>query len=248
MALRQCRGTTRRGVRCSISSANKFTSSNNDQRDLAMPLRRGCDYCLVHLSVLVTEKSMCEETLIFYLDFETSGLDIFTDHIVEFGVLCDSGECFSTVCCPPKLTPGPHVHGIANEELLAGPTFKEAFERMMNFVNGLCLTSVPSESSSDDNSEGLPSHDLRVTSFRDPAPDVLIVAHNGRKFDFPFLLSECHRNSLPWQRELTTWNYVDTLELIKAVGVDVYGGCSKLQCLLQRTNSFGLQAHRALDG
>ena len=95
-----------------------------------MPLRRGCDYCLAHLPVLVTEQTAWDastDVLLFYLDFETSGLDIFADHIVEFGMLCESGECFSTVCNPPVLTPGPHVHGIDNEELLAGPAFEEAF-------------------------------------------------------------------------------------------------------------------------
>ena len=246
MAVRQCRRTTRRGVRCSISSASRFCS-NDEKRDLAMPLRRGLDYCLVHLPVLVTGKSMYKDPLIFYLDFETSGLDIFTDHIVEFGVLCDSGECFSTVCCPPVLTPGPHVHGIPNEELLAGPSFQEAFKRMMSFVDGLCLISVQSESSSDEESKVLTHSGLSLTHFRDPAPDVLIVAHNGRNFDFPFLLSECHRNSLSWERDLARWCYVDTLDLIKAIGVEVYGGCPKLQCLLQRTDCSGLQAHRALD-
>ena len=96
---RQCLGTTLRGVRCSISSTSKF--AGKDGRDLALPLRRGCDYCLAHLPVLVTEQTAWDvntDVLLFYLDFETSGLDIFADHIVEFGMLCDSGECFSTVC------------------------------------------------------------------------------------------------------------------------------------------------------
>ena len=85
---RQCLGTTLRGVRCSISSTSKF--AGKDGRDLALPLRRGCDYCLAHLPVLVTEQTAWDantDVLLFYLDFETSGLDIFADHIVEFGML-----------------------------------------------------------------------------------------------------------------------------------------------------------------
>ena len=53
--VRQCLGTTLRGVRCSVSSASKF--AGKDGHDLALPLRRGCDYCLAHLTVLVTEQT-----------------------------------------------------------------------------------------------------------------------------------------------------------------------------------------------
>ena len=158
-------------------------------------------------------------------------------------MLCESGECFSTVCNPPVLTPGPHVHGIDNEELLAGPAFGEAFARMVAFVHGLVLTCVESCSSSDDGD----SPELPPARFKECEPEVLIVAHNGRKFDIPFLLSECFRNSIAWERELAAWSYVDTLDLVKALDAEFYGGCQKLQCLLQRTNSCDLQAHRALD-
>ena len=103
---RQCLGTTLRGVRCSISSTSKF--AGKDGRDLALPLRRGCDYCLAHLPVLVTEQTAWDastDVLLFYLDFETSGLDIFADHIVEFGMLCESGECFRSFAILPCLPP-----------------------------------------------------------------------------------------------------------------------------------------------
>ena len=241
---RQCRGTTLRGVRCSISSKSKFASK--DGRDLALPLRRGCDYCFAHLPVLVTcqtEWDASTSVLVFYLDFETSGLDIFSDHIVEIGILCESGECFSTVCNPPVLTPGPHVHGIGNEELQKGPAFEEAFTRMMTFVHGLILTCVQSCSSSDDED----AQELPPTRFRQSDPEVLIVAHNGRKFDIPLLLSECFRNSIPWERDLVAWNYVDTLDVVKALDTEAYGGCQKLQCLLQLADCCELKAHRALD-
>ena len=88
-----------------------------------MPLRHGSDYCVLHLQTLVTAPCAVADALVFYLDFETSGLDIFTDHIVEVGLLSETGECFATVSCPPVLTLGPHVHGISDEELAVRPAF-----------------------------------------------------------------------------------------------------------------------------
>ena len=85
----QCKGITRRGTRCSISSRSSIVG--NDGRDLALPLKLGCDYCLAHLPVLVPMPCFVRDALILYLDFETSGLDIFSDYIVEFGVLSEKG-------------------------------------------------------------------------------------------------------------------------------------------------------------
>lgn len=114
---------------------------------------------------------------------------------------------------------------------------------MVAFVHGLVLTCVESCSSSDDGN----NPELPPTRFKECEPEVLIVAHNGRKFDGPFLLSECFRSSIAWERDLATWSHVDTLDLVKALDAEFYGGCQKLQCLLQRTDSCDLQAHRALD-
>ena len=104
----------------------------------------------------------------------------------------------------------------------------------------MLLISVESDDSSE---EG----ELPLVHFKERSPDVVLVAHNGYKFDFPFLLSECHRNSLDWGTVLAEWKLVDTLDIVKAINPEVYGGCQKLQCLLQKTNCRQLQAHRALD-
>ena len=53
-------------------------------------------------------------------DFETSGLDLAGNNIVEIGLLDDSGARFQTVVCPPVFVDGPAVHGISNEELAEG--------------------------------------------------------------------------------------------------------------------------------
>ena len=235
----QCHGVTRRGKRCTISTGTPFVGS--DGRDLSWPLRHGSDYCLVHLQALVSRPcSAQDEGMLFYIDFETSGLDIFQDHIVEIGLLCETGECFATVCCPPVMTPGPHVHGIPNDELALGPSFAEALKRMVNFLETLIVISVQNEDSSSEDDELLP---LR---FKECPPEVVIVAHNGYKFDFPFLLSECHRNDIDCG-EFRSWRFADTLDLVRAMDPELFGGCQKLQCLRHCADIGEFQAHRALD-
>ncbi len=66
-------------------------------------------------------------------------------------------------------------------------------------------------------------------------------------FDFAMLLFECQRHSVPWS-PLERWLFVDTLEVLRAVGVEDLGGCQKLQCLARLACSAnGLRAHRALE-
>ena len=90
-------------------------------------LKNGSSYCKLHLRVFCTKPVSVEDPLLFYLDFETSGLNVLQDHIVEIGVLCEHSECFSTVVCPPVFGDGPNVHSILDEELREGPSFAEAF-------------------------------------------------------------------------------------------------------------------------
>ena len=232
---KQCLAVTKRGTRCTFSSASTFQDQHG--YDVAAPLRNGCDYCRVHLSILATTVADVSDVVVFYLDFETSGLDVLADHIVEIGLLCESGECFATVCCPPIMTPGPQVHGIENEELASGPCFVEAFARMVRFVEERLLVSVQSDESSDE--------EISAIGFKDELPSPVMVAHNGSGFDFPFLLSECHRNNLNWD-STASWDDVDTLDLVKAADF-VLGSCQKLQCLLHQAAVRDLQAHRALD-
>ena len=117
----QCKGTTRRGNRCSLTSAKPFLDS--DGKDVTLPLKLGCDDFLMHLPMLVTTPTSVVGALVLYFDFETSGLDVLSDQIVEIGLLSEQGQCFSTVVRPPVLKPGPHVHGIDNEELSQGSGF-----------------------------------------------------------------------------------------------------------------------------
>ena len=83
---------------------------------------------------------------------------------------------------------------------------------------------------------------------KDRHPSVVLAAHNGFRFDIPILISECWRNCIPLGFA-TEWFFVDTLDIVKAVGLGTIGGCGKLQCLTRRMriDTTMLAAHRALD-
>jgi len=61
------------------------------------------------------------------------------------------------------------------------------------------------------------------------------------------LLFECQRHCLSWS-PLERWLFVDTLDVLRAVGIEGLGGCLKLQCLARAAGGAeGLRAHRALE-
>jgi DNA polymerase III epsilon subunit-like protein len=176
--------------------------------------------------------------LFVFLDFETTGLDVLRDSIVEIGAVAAGGsEVFSTVVRPPALPTGIGVHGIPNEELLSGPAFPVAFVRLAQFLDHLSVTSVDIPSDSEE--------DTPLSCFVD-APKVVLCAHNGHRFDFAMLASETLRCGAGWLH-MERWGYVDTLEVMRSV--EFAGlGCVKLQCLLTAfPEGNGLRAHRALD-
>ena len=99
-------------------------------RSVNEPLLLGARQCRFHLQLFCTKPAGNVDCLLFYLDFETSGLEVLSHHIVEIGVLCENGACFSTVVCPPAFSEQIPVHGISNDELRQGPSFVDAFHRM----------------------------------------------------------------------------------------------------------------------
>ena len=123
--------------------------------------------------------------MVFFLDFETTGLNVLKHHIVEIGVLSQYNAVFQTVVCPPVFSAEPGVHGIHDDELREGPTFAEAFARMVVFLdNSTCMAvSDDGESSDDENRCCQPR-------LKDRPPSVVLAAHNGFRFDIPIMLSE----------------------------------------------------------
>jgi DNA polymerase III epsilon subunit-like protein len=209
-------------------------------RFVAEPLRKGGAFCMMHTLLFSRTPAESGGSIVVYIDLETNSLDVLSGKIVEIGALVDgSRNMFSTVVHPghDASLDDASVHGIPHQELLSGPCFAEAFGRLEHFLRYASLSVLESDDDSED--DRLPAVGMQQNL------DVALVAHNGAKFDFPFLLSECLRVGLG-PAAMSSWIYVDTLDVLSAT--DRAGECKKLQCALRACcGSANLRAHRALD-
>ena len=86
---------------------------------------------MLHTVLFCVAPAHVRDAIVCYMDLETDSLDCLSGRIVEIAGLVEDGSVFSTVvnpgldACPDQ----PSVHGIARDELLAGPCFAEAFRR-----------------------------------------------------------------------------------------------------------------------
>lgn len=235
----QCVGTCRSGRRCSITAASNLLDSATG-RLAAAPLKAGGAYCLFHATLFVAEPVRMDDGVVFYVDLETTGLSILDDGIVEMAAVeMVTGAAFATVVrstCSSTAA----VHGIEQSEIDQGPPFEIAFRRMVHFIENIAATALLEDSDSS-------CDELPTTRLRHAVPDVVVAAHNGAKFDFPFLVRECVRHGVSLH-DMERWRYVDTLAAVRAIDTEIFGGCLKLQCLRHRARSSeGPNAHRALD-
>ena len=246
---RRCLALTRKGIRCSLTSSS--TLKDELGRDVAEPLRRGGNHCAFHARPFCTRpaEEFTGAAIVLLLDLETSGLDVSRNLVVEIAATeapsdpAALGASFATVVSG-ALDPGdaPAVHGIAAEEIARGPSFSEAWSRFVAFAEGLLDLSLQEEPE-DSEDEDAP----RPARPPSEPPQLLVLAHNGVRFDFALLLFECQRHSLSWS-PLERWLFVDTLDVLRAFGAEGLGGCLKLQCLARVAGGAeGLRAHRALD-
>ena len=242
----QCEAITKAGRQCNITATSTFKDSHG--RCVAEPLRCGGRKCLFHLELFCTLPSplLQSDVRMFWLDFETSGLDVLHDEILEVALTDDrSNAQFATTVRPIFVPDGrPGVHGIEKDELLTSPPFHDVFRRMLSFLNSIVENSQELSDSSDGDTS---DNGGRLLMLRDPSPSVLLIGHNAMKFDFPMLVSECLRHDCNLF-ELGSFYYCDTLPVLRAVGANVADGCARLQCLARSCNcAGGDRAHRALE-
>ena len=115
----QCAAVTRKGQRCSISEESTVKCADGTMA--GAPLSNGCNRCMFHLELICLRPVSVREPVLIYLDFETSGLSVTGDFIVEVGLLEHANHAvFSSVVCPPVFGEGPNVHGIEESELKEG--------------------------------------------------------------------------------------------------------------------------------
>ena len=99
---------------------------------------------------------------VFYLDFETTGLNLYHDDIIEYALMeSESGESINAFVQLEKKTEVSEfinkLTGITTDMTKRGVTVKEACHNIKTFIN---------------------AHAKRGES-------VVLVAHNGDHFDFP---------------------------------------------------------------
>ena len=209
-------------------------------RFVAEPLRKGSTLCMMHAVLFPKEPARACEAIVAYIDLETNSLDVLSGKIVEIGALVDGSRAtFSTVVHPGHDAPldDAPVHGILHEELVSGPCFAEAFARLDQFLRYASLSVLESDDDSEDGRSPAMAMKQEI--------QVCLVAHNGWRFDFPFLLSEGVRAGIA-PAVMSSWIYVDTLDVLRAT--DRAGECKKLQCALRVCcGPPTLRAHRALD-
>ena len=249
----QCKGTTARGQQCKITATSNLLDDRG--RLVGAPLAFGAPCCSLHGRPFSARPVTPEgQLLVFFLDFEATGVDPTFDRVVEFAAIAAFGSpsappCFSTVICVDAAFLQRHgakaaeIHGILPEEIAQGPDFACAFGEFLSFVDGLLNTALETDTQSDyDDEEGEPD----MPRIAEVSPTVVLAAHNGVKYDFTMLLCECERNKLPWQR-MESWLFADTLHIFESVPIDL-GGCKKLQCVSRFCSGcdHGMAAHRAL--
>ena len=238
----RCNGVTKAGKRCSITAQSTIRDAAG--RLVGQPLAQGSPCCLFHASFFqVLPAELRDEVVTYaYIDLETDSLDFLSGNIVEIGALVSgSRAAFSTVINPGNRgsqEPGA-VHGISPEEILQGPSFREAFQRLDQFLRYASVSVPASDIDSEDDSAPVPATAMM------PDLEIALVGHNSFRFDFPFLLAECLRCGLG-ASAMSHWLFVDTMDLLRTT--DCAGECKKLQCAFHAcTGPSCLRPHRALD-
>lgn len=255
----RCVGVTRAGRRCTLTADSNLRDDAG--RLVAGPLRRGGPFCVFHAmpcQTIAAAPPGDSIVLVFFLDLETTGIDVGLDRVVEIaatqavGSSETVGVSFATTVHVERSIfeargmEAIKVHGISAEESAQSPSFPEAWSRFVAFVADIInMTLEVSSSSSGEEATG--DAGRREARPAERPPSVLVAAHNGIRFDFAVLLFECYRHRLSFSN-LGDWFIVDTLSLLRAVGANEDGHCLKLQCMTQKMHrGQGLRAHRALD-
>ncbi|KAM0948489.1 putative DNA-directed DNA polymerase [Dioscorea sansibarensis] len=134
------------------------------------------------------QKSSSRNTpAVIVFDEETSGLSRKYDRIIEFAARDLRGginSTFQTLINPEIHVRNSHVHGITTQMVCKPnvPRFEEVIPKWIEFVSNC----------------------------RRDRNGVLLVAHNGRRFDVPFMINEFQRYS---KEVPSDWLFLDTLTL-----------------------------------
>ncbi|GLT37965.1 hypothetical protein SLA2020_122440 [Shorea laevis] len=181
-------------------------------------------YCDIQQKI-VENKDLASLVTTIVFDIETTGLSREEERIIEIALQDLAGgenSTFQTLVNPGRYVPNPHVHGITTHMVCRPnvPRMEELIPILLQYVN----------------------------SRQKPGGYVMLVAHNGRCFDVPFLISEFSRCSYEIP---PNWLFVDTLSLareLKKSGVSRLPSKTSLQALREYYNiPLVGSAHRAMS-
>ena len=158
---------------------------DNSGRLVALPLRRGGEFCAIHAKPFVVRPAAPETSLVaVYLDLETTGTDVTQDRIVELAAVhapadhrLAGGSYSSTICVDAQIlkergAEAAEVHGISADEITQGPDFAEAWARFLQWTDALLNTFIKEDGWDTDEDEPLAPQLAEL-------PVLLLAAHNG---------------------------------------------------------------------
>ena len=190
---------TARGERCKITACSALRDDRCGSVLASELLRAGGRFCSFHASLF--ETCVCDignsRSHVFFIDLETTGLDMARSYIVELAAVdLESNAIFSTIIRPPEGIPEEEqgIHGIMAGEINDGVDFKTAFDRFLSFVATM---------------------NKRRARGVSEACETILVAHNGKRFDFPLLVRECIEYDISI-RVMDRFKFVDTLQVMSA--------------------------------
>ncbi|CAL1407597.1 unnamed protein product [Linum trigynum] len=169
----------------STSSATTLRVVNKTELNELLAFGSACDIS----QQLAESKDLHKLVTVIVFDLETTGFSRQFDRIIEIAFRDLGGgenSTFETLVNPERLIPNSHVHGI-NYYMVTRPgvpTMKELIPIMVQYIE----------------------------SRRKKGGYVLLVAHNGRTFDVPFLKSEFERCSFRIPHD---WLFFCTLGLAR---------------------------------
>lgn len=209
---------TRRNLSTNTEGQNNVTQSRKSVQEawtreqLILRKKKINDYqnvqCCDIQELIAQNKDISTLLTVIVFDIETTGFSRENDSIIEIGLQDLSGgenSTFHTLVNPERHVPNQHIHKIS--------------------TNMVCRPEVPRMV------DLIPILLQYVKSRQKPGGYVMLVAHNARAFDVPFLIEEFARHSYEIP---PSWLFVDTLpmarEVMKSGGSNLTSG-TKLQDL-----------------
>ncbi|KAK3198334.1 hypothetical protein Dsin_021749 [Dipteronia sinensis] len=263
-------GYSKRWTRRSISTntgQNKTTQSSKSilvdslsqeqviLREKVISEEHPSDQCCDIHEWIAQNKDLTDIVTVIVFDIETTGFARKFDRIIEIALKDLSGgenSTFSTLVNPERFVPNTYIHGISTNMVCRPDVPRSLTVSSFDTEIGLeCLSSFDIEIGLESilrMVDLIPILLQYVKSRQKPGGYVMLVAHNSRNFDVPFLIEEFARHSYEVP---PSWLFVDTLalaqEIKKSEGSQVPPG-RKLEVLREH---FGIPlvgpAHRAMS-